>query len=79
MSEPLRQLNMADPRVAAWYDAVALHGERDCTSDDTCRGCRLLRARRDKLRAIPGLLIEVPAWPPPHRQRGWSVTAISLP
>ena len=52
----MRQLNMADPRVAAWYNAVERHSDT-CTNDN-CAGCRRLEAQRQRLRATPGLLIE---------------------
>ncbi len=54
------QLNLADPRVAAWYNAVEKHSDT-CKNDDTCKGCRRLEAQRQRLRATPGLLVEVGA------------------
>lgn len=52
----LKQLNMADPRVLAWYEAVERH-VATCTNNE-CAGCRRLEERRNRLRTIPGLLIE---------------------
>lgn len=58
MSGELKQLNMRDPRVARWYEAVAQHGESGrCTNDVRCKGCKALEDRRQELRAIPGLLV----------------------
>ena len=53
---PLRQLNLNDPRVARWYDAVARHSDSGrCKNDASCAQCRLLEERRQTLRATPGL------------------------
>ena len=51
----MKQLNMNDKRVAAWYDAVERHSDR-CKGGE-CAGCERLLAKNRELRAIPGLLV----------------------
>jgi len=48
------QLDMRDPRVIAWYEAVEKHSE-ECAGG-TCGGCARLLRRNAQLRAIPGLV-----------------------
>ena len=56
----MKQLNLNEPRVRAWYDACERHSER-CSSDRDCPGCERLLRCNAALRAVPGLLVEVSA------------------